>query len=121
MAEGKPSGSDVPEARRAAGKVERMTHALRRRSWPGALRLWIIAGVVGLCVGGAVIVFRLAIAGGEFFFYSARHETLATAAASLRFTGVFSRMTAITAIRKAISAIASGWLSLRGQLSRGLT
>lgn len=45
--------------------------------------MWLVSSVIGLVVGLAVIVFRLAIMAGEYFFYNSDHEHLATAADSL--------------------------------------
>ncbi len=51
--------------------------------WPIALEMWVVAAVIGIVVGLAVIGLRRVIMAGEFFFFSAKHENLATAAASL--------------------------------------
>ena len=45
--------------------------------------MWIIALFVGAVVGGAVILFRLAIMGGEWIFFNAVHEKVSSAASRL--------------------------------------
>ena len=54
-----------------------------RDDWAPALKMWLIAAFLGLLVGGAVIGFRYAIIFGEYVFFNAEHEKVATAAASL--------------------------------------
>lgn len=73
--EHKPSPRSKPSSREGA--------AQRKRSWPLALKLWLIAALLGLIVGGAVIAFRMAILFGENVFYNSVHENVASAASQL--------------------------------------
>ncbi|WP_018997783.1 chloride channel protein [Hirschia maritima] len=54
-----------------------------KKLWPIALEMWVVAAVIGLVVGGAVIALRNVIMGAEWLFYRAEHENLSTAASSL--------------------------------------
>ena len=54
-----------------------------RHNWPNAMRLWLIAAGIGMVVGGAVIIFRLTIMGGEFFFFNAQDEKVTSTASEL--------------------------------------
>lgn len=69
---------------KTAGKQPKLSALLpTKRVWPFAVEMWVIAAVIGFIVGWSVIGLRLIIMGGEYLFFAAEHESLASAASNL--------------------------------------